>query len=327
MSQEPQIKYIERIQISNFWGMYDLDWTLDKDVNILIGKNGSGKTTLFDSIYQFLAFRNQYRELKSDQLLKQVSMGIIGSPDQFKRLATLLYSFEGNINIYFNDHIEQGGIISKDTNSFRWLDENKLPLKNQNSPIQLIKTFDALLVDRDPFEKKTKPHIQTALDYKIEDLIPDYLEYQLKLFKQAKNTKTNIEDVSSHYDLFIDIINELFADSNKKLNTNADRIQFILNDKIDIKPTELSSGEKHVLIILLNVLLQNREPNILLLDEPEITLHLGWQQKFIRLIKQLNPNCQLIIATHSPSMFGRNASYPIYRMEDLRGVPKPMQID
>lgn len=54
MSQEPQIKYIERIQISNFWGMYDVDWTLDKDVNILIGKNGSGKSTLKHSILRLL---------------------------------------------------------------------------------------------------------------------------------------------------------------------------------------------------------------------------------------------------------------------------------
>ena len=64
----------------------------------------------------------------------------------------------------------------------------------------------------------------------------------------------------------------------------------------------LSSGEKQILIILLTVLVENNEPFVLLMDEPEASLHVDWQQQLIQLILQLNPNVQIILSTHSPAV-------------------------
>ena len=69
-----------------------------------------------------------------------------------------------------------------------------------------------------------------------------------------------------------------------------------------ITPYQLSSGEKQMLAILLTVLVENREPYALLMDEPEISLHIDWQQRLIDLIRQLNPNAQIILSTHSPAL-------------------------
>lgn len=69
-----------------------------------------------------------------------------------------------------------------------------------------------------------------------------------------------------------------------------------------LSPYVLSSGEKQMLIILLTVLTENKEPYVLLMDEPEISLHVEWQQRLIALIRQLNPRVQIVLTTHSPAM-------------------------
>ena len=43
-------------------------------------------------------------------------------------------------------------------------------------------------------------------------------------------------------------------------------------------------------------------PHLLFMDEPEASLHIEWQQKLIGMIRNLNPNVQLILTTHSPAV-------------------------
>ena len=54
----------------------------------------------------------------------------------------------------------------------------------------------------------------------------------------------------------------------------------------------------------MRVFLMEEQPYILLMDEPEISLHIEWQYKLFEEIRHLNPNCQIITSTHSPSLFG-----------------------
>jgi predicted ATP-dependent endonuclease of OLD family len=70
----------------------------------------------------------------------------------------------------------------------------------------------------------------------------------------------------------------------------------------ELPPYKLSSGEKQLLIILLTVLLEENQHYVLLMDEPEISLHVEWQQKLVDIIRQLNPNAQIILTTHSPAV-------------------------
>ncbi|MES4397188.1 AAA family ATPase, partial [Escherichia coli] len=83
-----------------------------------------------------------------------------------------------------------------------------------------------------------------------------------------------------------------------------------------ISHSNLSSGEKQLLILFIETLLQQNKPFIYLTDEPELSLHIAWQRKIIPAIKQLNPNAQIIAATHSPEVASkyRNA---IFDMEKL----------
>ena len=73
-----------------------------------------------------------------------------------------------------------------------------------------------------------------------------------------------------------------------------------------------------MLIILFRLFLMEKEPYVILMDEPEISLHIEWQQKLIDVMRQVNPNCQLIISTHSPSIFGKGWMDKLQRIEELK---------
>ena len=78
----------------------------------------------------------------------------------------------------------------------------------------------------------------------------------------------------------------------------------------------LSSGEKQLLILLTQTLLQENAPYIFIADEPELSLHIEWQKYIIGAINELNPNAQVIVATHSPEIAGQWAKN-IIRMESI----------
>ena len=57
-----------------------------------------------------------------------------------------------------------------------------------------------------------------------------------------------------------------------------------------------------MLAILLTVLVEDNLPSVLFMDEPEVSLHVEWQERLIELILSLNPNVQIILTTHSPAL-------------------------
>lgn len=108
-------------------------------------------------------------------------------------------------------------------------------------------------------------------------------------------------EMSKAKTLFQDLIDDLFSDTGKKINRKSNEILFE-QDGDELTPYQLSSGEKQMLVILLTVLVQDKQPYALFMDEPEISLHVEWQQRLITLIRQLNPNAQIILTTHSPAV-------------------------
>ncbi len=212
-----------------------------------------------------------------------------------------------------------------------------------------ISTFEMLIKDLERQEEK-KENLKTELDVILSVLIDKFKSYQLTLKKSIENEikekdetiKTlssqetaSIEDleklrqlikekeeinnrINYHKDLFLDLINELFAETEKTIDFDADNSIIFrkTNDKI-ITAYQLSSGEKQILIILLQVLMQNNQPSIILMDEPELSLHLSWQLRLIDMIQSLNENCQLIIATHAPGIFSKGWKDKVTDIRDI----------
>ena len=116
------------------------------------------------------------------------------------------------------------------------------------------------------------------------------------------------EGLAGKLQLFCDSINELV--SFKKIETSADEGIIIKivdrhNNKLE-KLSVLSSGEQH-LLVLIGKLIFNTKPNsLVLIDEPEISFHPEWQEKFLEIVEQIQVlnSFQLLIATHSPYLIG-----------------------
>lgn len=75
-----------------------------------------------------------------------------------------------------------------------------------------------------------------------------------------------------------------------------------LADGTPLPLTGLSSGEKQLLIILGEALLQERQRWVYIADEPELSLHVSWQEQLIPHLKKINPSAQVVFATHSPDI-------------------------
>lgn len=74
------------------------------------------------------------------------------------------------------------------------------------------------------------------------------------------------------------------------------------SSKLD--PRLLSSGEKQILILLTQALLRIDEPVVYIADEPELSLHVSWQEKLLGSLMTLGGQKQIIVATHSPDIAG-----------------------
>ena len=124
--------------------------------------------------------------------------------------------------------------------------------------------------------------------------------------------------VSKPKTAFQDIIDDLFSETLKTIDRQSNELQFVQYGET-LSPYCLSAGEKQVLIILLTVLLQNEEHYVLLMDEPEVSLHVEWQQRLVRIIRGLNPNVQIILTTHSPAMIMDGWLDSVTEISDIEG--------
>ena len=68
--------------------------------------------------------------------------------------------------------------------------------------------------------------------------------------------------------------------------------------------TSLSSGEAQIFVILTHLAFNPsaQEANVFIIDEPELSLHVQWQELFVESVQSANPNVQYIMATHAPSI-------------------------
>ena len=135
---------------------------------------------------------------------------------------------------------------------------------------------------------------------------------------EVKGFPEKTERFNQRTKILFETINQLFERSGKKMLIDplTDLVTIYRGEEL-LLYTQLSSGEKQLLIILFQVFLLDEQPSILLLDEPENSLHIEWQQQLIDVIRILNPNSQLIISTHSPSIFGNGWGDKLFFLEDM----------
>ena len=173
----------------------------------------------------------------------------------------------------------------------------------------VIRSFDRPLVSSDSMRKVLDASVTTELDWQLYQLQRKYLDYQVNIGNRIievlqsgePDAAERAQKISEPKKKFQDLVDKLFAETGKRLVRTKNEILFSQIGE-ELTPYQLSSGEKQLLAILLTVLTEDNQHYVLFMDEPEVGLHIDWQQKLIEMILDLNPNVQIILTTHSPAV-------------------------
>lgn len=112
-------------------------------------------------------------------------------------------------------------------------------------------------------------------------------------------------DVADRAQILLEIINQKFAPKSVKLDIE-EGYSVRTHDRLPLELDRLSSGEQHEIVLLHDLLFRVEPGSLLLIDEPELSLHVTWQTEFladlIRIAKKVGFDA--ILATHSPYIVG-----------------------
>ncbi len=187
-----------------------------------------------------------------------------------------------------------------------------------------IRSFDRPLMSTEIVNKIVDASVATELDWQIYQLQRKYLDYQVNIGNRIievlqsgqEDAAIKAQAISEPKRKFQGMIDSLFSDTGKQLIRSQNDIAFSqLGERLT--PYQLSSGEKQMLVILLTVLIEDNKPYVLFMDEPEISLHIDWQQRLIDLILELNPNVQIILTTHSPAVIMNGWTDKVTEVSDI----------
>ncbi len=187
-----------------------------------------------------------------------------------------------------------------------------------------IRSFDRPLMSTEIVNKIVDASVTTERDWQIYQLQRKYLDYQVNIGNRIievlqsgqEDAAIKAQAISEPKRKFQGMIDSLFSDTGKQLIRSQNDIAFSqLGERLT--PYQLSSGEKQMLVILLTVLIEDNKPYVLFMDEPEISLHIDWQQRLIDLILELNPNVQIILTTHSPAVIMNGWTDKVTEVSDI----------
>lgn len=144
-----------------------------------------------------------------------------------------------------------------------------------------------------------KDHLEWIINRPQADRILEHL----KLLNEYIENRNALRDPINR---FRSLVNKFLAQTNKEVNVGGSgQLTVLINDNPEPRPiSALSSGERQLLVMLAHLSLN---PNlagsgVFIVDEPELSLHIDWQEKFVDAIREANPKVQLILATHSPAI-------------------------
>jgi predicted ATPase len=126
-----------------------------------------------------------------------------------------------------------------------------------------------------------------------------------ELYQFVEKYMKRVDEIHAHTYQYLAAVNEFLADSRKKLAFAANGDLAVEVGNIGTRPvTALSSGESHLFVILTHLYFNPRRElaSVLIIDEPELSLHIKWQEMFVNAVMAAQSDLQLILATHSPSI-------------------------
>lgn len=143
----------------------------------------------------------------------------------------------------------------------------------------------------------------------VEQEIPDYNTESAKVLSVYLNDSEEklsvYDDLLTKIDLFVSIISQKdFAFKTLQISSGKG-FSFYQNKTLQpLSLTDLSSGEQHEVVLLYELLFKTASNTLILIDEPEISLHVIWQKAFIDDLKKIAKlkKISFLVSTHSPQI-------------------------
>ena len=315
---------IQKVHIKNVKIIKDLDLSFKKDNKILdlivlAGVNGSGKTTILEAIKHFFNNANvNYSNLEKSN----VNLAIFfedfeknnieeaeKSSDNFKHALWDFFSslqsydyYRKNNNDYYKNQIAKRFDIPP-----------KIIYVPAENKFEEIQTYSTTL-------SKEYEFINTINSNVIRD-IPSYIATRRNYLATIEEDLTMKEVTNKVVNEINGIFNILELDVKLKGFSKDEKTMPIFEnsagEEFDIN--DLSSGEKQLFLRTLSIKMLEPKNSIILIDEPELSLHPKWQQRIIEVYKKIGENNQIIVATHSPHILGSVSNeniFILYRNEN-----------
>ena len=307
---------VKKVEFNNHKVLGDLeidfcgsdDSTLDKIV--LIGENGTGKTTILKEIYDLMDIESNSKS--ENKIFLEL--------EENEKYLFKNYLLENNNNIIMEDDIlyDCADIkcldIKKESFNFEDIDRDKYKSKVIYLPAEVnfnsLKRVDRTFRYKYKFRNEINENLISDLPSAIANRI--YVEMIMNEDLPARESREKVcKEVNSIFES-MDLDVELIG-----LSKDEDTIPIFRNiggKEFDI--SGLSSGEKQLFLRALSLKFLNVNNSIILIDEPEISLHPRWQRKIVNVYENIGENNQIIIATHSPHIIGN------VKKEQLRVLKK-----
>lgn len=292
---------IKSIKISQLFGDKDIEWNLQK-TNVLVGKNGMGKSTVLQLVVNTISQEEIHDKSKlcSEVTIELDSNNILKLRKSQENISNLLDLVdeqemkrliikEVRENNHIKSELKDVMINSIKKNKFRFNITDSIEYTATKNETKVNFEFvSTMALNANSFQ-----NIEMG-NGKTENILDWQIQNELDRLSKINNLDLNNK--------FITSLNHMFSESNKSVSLNNKfELEFKFNNEILNFP-QLSSGERQVIYILLKVAIATKDNALILMDEPEISLHLSWQEKLLAQIREINPNSQIIIVTHSPAI-------------------------
>lgn len=130
----------------------------------------------------------------------------------------------------------------------------------------------------------------------------------LEIYVEDAGQKLDVfNDIQSRLDLFKQIIDKRFIDKTIHVDRE-DGFRITSKTGFSVPLNKLSSGEQHQLILVFDLLFEVKAGSLILIDEPELSLHIAWQKAFIESLQRIIAlnSFDVLLATHSPAVVARH---------------------
>jgi len=201
---------------------------------------------------------------------------------------------------------------------------------DSNFPIRLVKesslkklTDEKLREQLKNIERKSNELTYAGLlDQKQRSEVPTEFnetnKMALALYAEDTLKKLSVFDnIAEKVEIFKDSVNSRFQ--YKEISVDKDSgIKFVTDNEQNLPLESLSSGEQHELVLFYDLLFNVTPNSLVLIDEPEISLHVAWQKQFLKDLQAVTANAQfdVLLATHSPQIIANRWDLTV----ELKGI-------